>query len=150
MNTIKVTPEQLHHVSNQVDQARQQLEYIQEDLSRQIMFLQHIWLGVTQERFYYEFEQSRPILDKALESMVGISKELKDIAVRFENADAQKVSPGNAVGTAGAVAMMETSRYYAGPEDKGYRMAQVNVFGKWMSMPVNENGGYGSVCAPSL
>ncbi|RPK28351.1 WXG100 family type VII secretion target [Paenibacillus xylanexedens] len=140
MNTIKVTPEQLHHVSNQVDQARQQLEHIREDLTRQIMFLQQMWLGVTQERFYYEFEQSRPVLQKALESMVGISKELKDIAMRFENADAQKVSLGNAVGTVGAVAMMETSRYYAGSDDKGYGMAQVNVFGKWVSMPVNENG----------
>ncbi|WFR65408.1 WXG100 family type VII secretion target [Paenibacillus amylolyticus] len=137
MSTIKVTPEQLHHVSNQVDQARHQLEYIREDLSRQIIFLQQMWLGVTQERFYYEFEQSRPLLQKALESMVGISKELKDIAMRFENADAQKVSLGNAVG---AVTMMETSRYYAGSDDKGYGMAQVNVFGTWMSMPVNENG----------
>ncbi|WP_440110675.1 WXG100 family type VII secretion target [Paenibacillus sp. QZ-Y1] len=52
MSTIKVTPEQLHHVSNQVDQARQQLEHIREDLTRQIMFLQQMWLGVTQERFY--------------------------------------------------------------------------------------------------
>ena len=51
MSTIKVTPEQLHHVSNQVDQARQQLEHIQDNLSRQIMFLQAVWLGVTQERF---------------------------------------------------------------------------------------------------
>lgn len=140
MSTIKVTPEQLHNVSNQVDQARHQLEHIREDLSRQIMFLQQMWLGVTQERFYYEFEQSRLILYKALESMVGISKELKDIAVRFENADAQKVSLGKAVGTVGAVAMTENARYYAGSDDKGYGMAQVNVFGKWMSMPVNENG----------
>ena len=71
---------------------------------------------------------------------MGISKELKDIAIRFENADAQKVSLGNAVGTVGSVAMMENSRYYAGSDDKGYGMAQVNVFGKWMSLPVNENG----------
>lgn len=49
MSTIKVTPEQLHNVSNQVDQARHQLEHIREDLSRQIMFLQQMWLGVTQE-----------------------------------------------------------------------------------------------------
>ncbi|MDM5276697.1 hypothetical protein QUF95_04870 [Paenibacillus silvae] len=40
MSTIKVTPERLHHVSSQVDQARQQLEHIQDNLSRQIMFLQ--------------------------------------------------------------------------------------------------------------
>ncbi|WP_433745117.1 WXG100 family type VII secretion target [Paenibacillus amylolyticus] len=140
MSTIKVTPEQLHHVSNQVDQARQQFEHIREDLTRQIMFLQQMWLGVTQERFYYEFEQSRPVLQKALESMVGISKELKDIAMWFENVDAEKVSLGSAVGALGAGVMMETSRYYAGSDDKGYRMAQVNMFGKLMWMPVNENG----------
>lgn len=140
MSTIKVNPEQLHHVSNQVDQARQQLEHIRSELTRQIMFVQIMWMGATQERFYYEFEQSRPILDKALESMVGISKELKEIATRFENVDAEKVSLGSAVGAVGAGAMMKTLGNDEGPEDKGYRMAQVNVYGKLMWMPVNENG----------
>ncbi|MEK4367593.1 WXG100 family type VII secretion target [Paenibacillus sp. FSL R5-0473] len=140
MNTIKVTLEQLHHVSNQVDQARQQLEHIRSELTRQIMFVQMMWTGATQERFYYEFEQSRPILDKALESMVGISKELKEIATRFENVDAEKVSLGSAVGAVGAGVMMKTLGNDASTEDKGYRMAQVNVYGKLMWMPVNENG----------
>ena len=140
MSTIKVTPEQLHHVSNQVDQARQQLESIRSDLTRQIMFVQMMWMGATQERFYYEFEQSRPILDKALESMVNTSKELKEIATRFQNADAQKVSLGGAFGAVGAAAMMTKSSGDSGSGDKGYRMAQVNMFGKWVWMPVNENG----------
>ncbi|WP_340013698.1 WXG100 family type VII secretion target [Paenibacillus sp. FSL K6-1318] len=140
MSTIKVTPEQLHNVSHQVDQARQQLENIRSELTRQIMFVQILWMGATQERFYYEFEQSRPILDKALESMVGISRELKEIATRFENVDAEKVSLGSAVGAVGAGVMMKTLGNDAGTEDKGYRMAQVNVYGKLMWMPVNENG----------
>ncbi|WP_440114816.1 WXG100 family type VII secretion target [Paenibacillus sp. QZ-Y1] len=140
MSTIKVTPEQLHHVSNQVDQARQQLESIRSDLTRQIMFVQMMWMGATQERFYYEFEQSRPILDKALESMVNTSKELKDIATRFQDVDAQKVSLGGAIGAVGAVAMMTKSSGDSGSGDKGYRMAQINMFGKWVWMPVNENG----------
>lgn len=140
MNTIKVTPEQLHQVSNQVDQARQQLEHIREDLTRQILFLQQMWLGVTQERFYDEFARSRPVLQRALESMVNTSKELKDIATRFENVDAEKVSLGNAVGAVGAVVMMKTLGNDAGTEDKGYRMAQVNMYGKLMWMPVNKNG----------
>ncbi|MET3832047.1 WXG100 family type VII secretion target [Paenibacillus amylolyticus] len=140
MSTIKVTPEQLHHVSNQVDQARQQLESIRSDLTRQIMFVQMMWMGATQERFYYEFEQSRPILDKALESMVNTSKELKDIATRFQDADAQKVSLGGAFGAVGAAAMMTKSSGDSGSGDKGYRMAQINMFGKWVWMPVNENG----------
>ncbi|MCW3793250.1 WXG100 family type VII secretion target [Paenibacillus sp. LS1] len=140
MSTIKVTPEQLHHVSNQVDQARQQLESIRSDLTRQIMFVQMMWMGATQERFYYEFEQSRPILDKALESMVNTSKELKDIATRFQDADAQKVSLGGAIGAVGAAAVMTKSTGDSGSGDKGYRMAQINMFGKLVWMPVNENG----------
>ncbi len=140
MSTIKVTPEQLHHVSNQVDQARQQLESIRSDLMRQIMFVQMMWMGATQERFYYEFEQSRPILDKALESMVNTSKELKDIATRFQDADAQKGSLGGAFGAVGAAAMMTKSSGGSSSGDKGYRMAQINMFGKLVWMPVNENG----------
>ncbi|SHN82375.1 WXG100 family type VII secretion target [Paenibacillus sp. ov031] len=140
MSTIKVTPEQLHHVSNQVDRARQQLEHIRIELTRQIMSIQVMWAGATQERFYYEFEQSRPVLDKALESMVNTSKELKDIATRFEDADAQKVSLGSAAGAVGVGAMMKALGNDSGSEDKGYRMAQVNVYGKLMWMPVNENG----------
>ncbi|WFR63780.1 WXG100 family type VII secretion target [Paenibacillus amylolyticus] len=138
MSTIKVTPEQLHHVSNQVDQARQQLENIRSDLTRQIMFVQAMWMGATQERFYYEFEQSRPILDKALESMVNTSKELKDIATRFQDADAQKGSLGGAFGAVGAAAMMTKSSGDSGSGDKGYRMAYNAMLGKMM--PVNEKG----------
>nr|WP_154888359.1 WXG100 family type VII secretion target [Paenibacillus xylanexedens] len=140
MSTIKVTPEQLHHVSSQVDQARQQLEHIQDHLSRQMMFLQAMWMGVTQERFYDDFARSRPVLQKALESMVYTSKELKDIATRFENADAEKGSLGGVIGAVGAAAMMKSSVSDAGSEDKGYRMAQVDVLGRLMWMPVNENG----------
>lgn len=139
MNTIKVTPEQLHYVSNQVDQARQQLESIRGELTRQIMFIRMMWTGATQEQFYYEFERSSPILDRALERMVQTSKELKDIATRFEDADAQNVSLGGAAGVLGAAAMMSNSSG-TGSDDKGYRMAQVNMYGKLMWLPVNENG----------
>ncbi|MEC0123259.1 WXG100 family type VII secretion target [Paenibacillus pabuli] len=138
MSTIKVTPEQLHHVSNQVDQARQQLEHIRGDLTRQIMFIQTMWMGATQERFYYEFEQSRPILDRALESMVNTSKELKDIATRFQEADAQLVSLGGATGAVGAAAMMTKSAGDSSSGDKGYRMAYNSALHAWL--PVNEKG----------
>ncbi|WP_128102683.1 WXG100 family type VII secretion target [Paenibacillus sp. DCT19] len=139
MSTIKITPEQLHHVSTQVEQARQQLEQIRGELTRQIMFVRMMWTGATQERFFYEFERSGPILDKALESMVNTSKELKVIATRFEDADAQSVSLGGAAGAVGAAAMM-TNSSGTGSGDKGYRMAHVNFYGRWMWLPVNENG----------
>lgn len=138
MNTIKVTPEQLHYVSNQVDQARQQLESIRGELTRQIMFIRMMWMGATQEQFYYEFERSSSTLDRALERMVQSSKELKDIATRFEDADAQKVSLGGAAGAVGVAAMMTKSS--GTTSDKGYRMAQVNMYGRLVWMPVNEKG----------
>lgn len=68
MGTIKITPEQLQHVSSQIDQARQQLESTRGNLIRQIMFVQTMWMGATQERFYFEFERSSPLLEKALET----------------------------------------------------------------------------------
>ncbi|MBM6383736.1 MAG: WXG100 family type VII secretion target [Paenibacillus sp.] len=138
MSTIKVTPEQLHHVSNQVDQARQQLEGIRSDLTRQIMFIQAMWMGATQERFYYEFERSKPILEKALESMINTSKDLKDIATRFQEADAEQVSLAGATGAVGAMAMTTRLTGNGNPEDKGYRMVYNSAFGVWL--PVNEKG----------
>ncbi|CAI6080004.1 hypothetical protein PAECIP112173_02764 [Paenibacillus sp. JJ-100] len=141
MSTIKVTPEQLHHVSKQVDQARQQLEVIQQDLTRHIMFLQTMWLGVTQENFYRQFTLARPVLQKALESMTYTSQDLNDIATRFENADAETGSIGGVLGVAvGAATMMKSSGTDGGSEDKGYRMAQVNIYGRYVWLPVNENG----------
>ncbi|WP_336782595.1 WXG100 family type VII secretion target [Paenibacillus illinoisensis] len=138
MSTIKVTPEQLHHVSNQIDQARQQMESIRSDLTRQIMFIQAMWMGATQERFYYEFERSKPILEKALESMVNTSKDLRDIATRFQEADAGQVSLAGATGAVGAMAMTTRLTGNGNPEDKGYRMAYNSAFGVWL--PVNEKG----------
>ncbi|NUU77373.1 WXG100 family type VII secretion target [Paenibacillus xylanilyticus] len=138
MSTIKVTPEQLHHVSSQVDQARQQLENIRGDLTRQIMFIQAMWMGATQEHFYYEFERSKPILEKALESMVNTSKDLKDIATRFQEVDAGQVSLAGATGAVGAMAMTTRLTGNADSGDKGYRMAYNSAFGVWL--PVNEKG----------
>ncbi|WKL04464.1 hypothetical protein Q0F98_16100 [Paenibacillus amylolyticus] len=58
----------------------------------------------------------------------------------FQDADAQKVSLGGAFGAVSAAAMMTKSTGDSGSGDKGYRMAQINMFGKLVWMPVNENG----------
>ncbi|MFE6074957.1 WXG100 family type VII secretion target [Paenibacillus sp. NPDC057886] len=98
MSTIKVTPEQLLHVSRQIEQGRQQLEGIRNDLTARIGFIQSQWAGATQERFFYDFQQSRPVLDRALEGMVKSSQDLMAIAERFEQADQEQVSLGAIVG----------------------------------------------------
>ncbi|MGP3787521.1 WXG100 family type VII secretion target [Paenibacillus sp. 1A_MP2] len=43
MSTIKVTPEELLHVSKQIEQGRQQLEGIRNDLTARIGFIQSQW-----------------------------------------------------------------------------------------------------------
>jgi hypothetical protein len=72
--------------------------------------------------------------------MVYTSKELKDIATRFEHADAEKGSLGGVIGAVGAAAMMKSTGSDAGSGDKGYRMKKVNVYGRYVWVPVNENG----------
>ncbi|WP_405155361.1 WXG100 family type VII secretion target [Paenibacillus sp. FSL K6-0108] len=98
MSTIKVAPEQLLHVSKQIEQGRQQLEAIRNDLTARIGFIQSQWAGATQERFFYDFQQSHSVLDRALESMVKSSQDLMEIAERFEQADQEQVSLGAIVG----------------------------------------------------
>lgn len=94
MSRIKVTTEQLLHVSRQIEQGRQQLEGIRNDLTARIGFIQSQWAGATQERFFYDFQQSRSVL----ESMVKSSQDLMAIAERFEQADQEQVSLGAVTG----------------------------------------------------
>ncbi|WP_315794629.1 WXG100 family type VII secretion target [Paenibacillus sp. BIC5C1] len=90
MSTIKVTPEELLHVYKQIEQGRQQLEGIRNDLTARIGFIQSRWVGATQERFFYDFQQSRSVLDRALESMVKSSQDLRAIDERFQQATRNK------------------------------------------------------------
>ncbi|MEO2207048.1 hypothetical protein ABGV42_25360 [Paenibacillus pabuli] len=60
--------------------------------------------------------------------------------MRFENAEAEQLNLGGAIGAVGAAAMKRNSVNNTGSNDKGYRMAQVNMFGKLMWLPVNEDG----------
>ncbi|WP_127547353.1 WXG100 family type VII secretion target [Paenibacillus amylolyticus] len=106
MSTIKVTPEELLHVSKQIEQGRQQLEGIRNDLTARIGFIQSQWAGATQERFFYDFQQSRFVLDRALESMVKSSQDLMSIAERFDQADQEQVSLGAVAGQIVAHTMM--------------------------------------------
>ncbi|WP_186380976.1 WXG100 family type VII secretion target [Paenibacillus xylanexedens] len=108
MSTIKVTPEQLLHVSKQIEQGRQQLESIRDDLTARIGFIESQWSGATQERFFYDFQQSRPVLDRALESMVNSSQSLSTIAERFQQADQEQFSLG---AITGLIAMKEMGFY---------------------------------------
>ncbi|MGO4532641.1 WXG100 family type VII secretion target [Paenibacillus sp. 2TAF8] len=135
MSTIKVTPEQLLHVSKQIEQGRQQLESIRSDLSARIGFIESQWAGATQERFFFDFQQSRPVLDRALESMLKSSQDLKVIAERFQQADQEQVSVGAVAGQIAAGTMMNRE---IGMPEKERRMVYNPLFGAYM--PASESG----------
>ncbi|MBT2287503.1 WXG100 family type VII secretion target [Paenibacillus polymyxa] len=133
MSTIKVTPEQLLHVSRQIEQGRQQLEGIRNDLTARIGFIQSQWAGATQERFFYDFQQSRSVLDRALESMVKSSQDLMSIAERFEQADQEQVSLGAVAGQIAAHTMMN---HDTGNPEEQRRMVYNPLFR--VNMPASE------------
>jgi WXG100 family type VII secretion target len=133
MSTIKVTPEQLLHVSRQIEQGRQQLEGIRNDLTARIGFIQSQWAGATQGRFFYDFQQSRSVLDRALESMVKSSQDLFAIAERFEQVDQEQVSLGAVVGQIAAHTMMN---HNTGNTEEKRRMVYNPLFG--VNMPASE------------
>ncbi|WP_366290604.1 WXG100 family type VII secretion target [Paenibacillus sp. AN1007] len=136
MSTIKVTPEQLLHVSKQIEQGRQQLESIRSDLIARIGFIESQWTGATQERFFYDFLQSRPVLDRALESMVKSSQDLKIIAERFKQADQEQVSVGAVAGSIALQKMVSNSNHNSDKTE--YTMVYNTQFRKMM--PTDKDG----------
>ena len=136
MSTIKVTPEQLLYVSKQIEQGRQQLESIRSDLSARIGFIESQWEGATQERFFYDFQQSRPVLDRALESMVKSSQDLKAIAVRFQQADQEQVSVGAVAGSIALQKLVSDSNHNSDKTE--YTMVYNTQFRKMM--PTDKDG----------
>lgn len=137
MSTIKVTPEQLLHVSKQIEQGRQQLESIRNDLTARIGFIESQWSGATQERFFYDFQQSRPVLDRALESMVNSSQSLSTIAERFQQADQEQVSLGAIVGQ---IATNLNMNQGTGNPEEQRRMVWNSLFGAYMPASEAEDG----------
>lgn len=134
MTTIKINPEQLYQIAQQVDQGRQQLDQMNRQLYGHLVSMQMLWLGMTQERFFQDYEHSRPVLERALEHMVKMAVELRAIATRFSEADAEQggyqAAIGGAVGLGTQGASTDT--------EPGYRMAYNSFLGKWL--PVNEKG----------
>ncbi|MCP1187257.1 WXG100 family type VII secretion target [Paenibacillus sp. 1781tsa1] len=99
-----------------------------------IRWMESMWSGMVRERFLERFEETQPRMIETLEHLTHIAKELRDIGVRFQQADEMS---GAAV--AGTVATMSIGLKAANsPSDKGYRMAYNSQWHMWL--PVNEKG----------
>ena len=135
MTMIKINPEQLYQIAQQVDQGRQQLEQMNRQLYGHLVSMQSLWMGMTQERFFQDYEHSRAVLERALEHMVKMAVELRAIATRFSEADAEQVGYQAAIGGVVGLGTYGGVSTDSGP---GYRMAYNSFLGKLL--PVNEQG----------
>ncbi len=134
MSRIQVTPERLFEAAREVEDAREQMEDTREELVRLIRWMESMWSGMVRERFLERFEENQPRMIDTLESLAHIAKELREIGVRFQQAD--EVS-GAAV--AGNVATMSIGlKATQSNDDKGYQMKYDTYLRIWL--PVNENG----------
>ncbi|MCM3781819.1 WXG100 family type VII secretion target [Neobacillus mesonae] len=103
-NRIKVTPEQIEQVGKQFEQGQNQSRQIVEGLTRSIEQMQSQWEGMTRERFYVQFQESRQQMSKFLECLHNVSTDLHQIATKFREADINNAGGGLALVGAGAVA----------------------------------------------
>lgn len=84
---IKVTPEQLEQSARTVRDARSALECIHKDLYNQTEYIASQWSGATSDRFYYMFNDTKPMMFNVLQELEKIAVELERAAVKFREAD---------------------------------------------------------------
>ncbi|MCI1696621.1 WXG100 family type VII secretion target [Aneurinibacillus aneurinilyticus] len=86
---ILVTPEELEGIAQQFkngsDASRQQTAQLYQALQS----LEGKWDGATKKRFFDQFEQSRRHMEAYVQLLDSIDQELRAIATRFRQADAQ-------------------------------------------------------------
>lgn len=87
MARIKITPEQVRQVSSQFKTASDQSRQMVSQLQSTISGMQPEWEGMTQQRFYQEFEQWKTSMNQFVVLLNNIGSQLDQIAGRFESAD---------------------------------------------------------------
>nr|WP_222125699.1 WXG100 family type VII secretion target [Paenibacillus xylanexedens] len=87
MSRIQVTPERLFEAAREVEETREQMEDTREELVRLIRWMESMWSGMVRERFLERFEENQPRMIETLEHLAHIAKELREIGVRFQQAD---------------------------------------------------------------
>ena len=89
MAKILVTPDELDQASNTFTQAQSQSVDLVSRLNSTISNFQGRWEGMTQQKFFQEYEAAKQNMQKYIEMLEEVSKELKTIATRFRQADGQ-------------------------------------------------------------
>ncbi|HET6261504.1 MAG TPA: WXG100 family type VII secretion target [Chloroflexia bacterium] len=87
MSRIKISPEQVRQLSGQFKQASQESQQIFNNLSSSVNNIQGEWEGVTQQRFFQEYEQWKTSMSQFVQLLDSIGAQLDTVAARFENVD---------------------------------------------------------------
>lgn len=89
MTRILITPQELDEVAAQFKQANHDCLGITTNLTNKINSLNGRWAGMTQQRFFQEYEMAKKNMDQFLQNLDQINIELTQIALRFRQADQQ-------------------------------------------------------------
>ncbi|WP_435924034.1 WXG100 family type VII secretion target [Paenibacillus sp. DYY-L-2] len=89
MARILITPEEIDKVASQFTSSAEQSEQMKNKLNSAIQAMQGQWEGMTQQKFFNQFEQDKKNMDLYITMLREVAKELTAIATRFRNADQQ-------------------------------------------------------------
>ncbi|WP_081414980.1 WXG100 family type VII secretion target [Ectobacillus panaciterrae] len=87
MVQIKVTPERLEQVAKTVRDGKHQLEMIHKDLYSKTEYIASQWTGVTSQRFYQMFNNSKPKMFAVTQVLDSLADSLMHSANKFREAD---------------------------------------------------------------
>ena len=88
MSQIRVSPDQVRQMSGQFKQASQDSQQILGNLANSVNNMQGQWEGMTQQKFFQEFEQWKSSMNQFTQLLDSVSHQLDDLATRFETIDA--------------------------------------------------------------
>ncbi|UHA72075.1 WXG100 family type VII secretion target [Paenibacillus sp. 481] len=86
---IMITPEEIDGVAGQFKRASSESQSLIGNLNTQINGLHGRWEGMTQQRFFQEFEQAKKNMNEFVTLLESINTQLTQISTRFRQADHQ-------------------------------------------------------------
>ncbi len=84
---IKVTPQQMRQAAQQFKNASQQSNDLVNRLNQHMSGMQTEWEGMSQQKFYQDFQQWKGTMTQFVTLLNEIGGQLDAIATRFEQAD---------------------------------------------------------------
>jgi WXG100 family type VII secretion target len=87
MSQIRISPDQVRQMSGQFRQASQDSQNILGNLTNAVNNMQGEWEGMTQQRFFQEFEQWKASMSQFTQLLDSVSQQLDALAARFETVD---------------------------------------------------------------